>query len=62
MQTLLIVDDDESVRLALPEALSCAGRAIIVCGDPESAQLVVDATSRRASSPTFVLPAPTSQF
>lgn len=42
MQTLLIVDDDESVRLALPEALSCAGRAIIVCGDVESAQLVVE--------------------
>jgi hypothetical protein len=30
MQTLPIVDDDESVRLALPEALSCAGRAIMV--------------------------------
>lgn len=42
MQTLLIVDDDEAVRLALPEALSCAGRAIIVCGDLESAQLVVE--------------------
>jgi EAL domain-containing protein (putative c-di-GMP-specific phosphodiesterase class I) len=42
MQTLLIVDDDESVRLALPEALSCAGREIIVCSDLESAQLVVE--------------------
>jgi len=42
MQTILIVDDDEAVTEGLAEALRRPGRELILCGDLESAQLVVE--------------------
>jgi len=41
MQTLLIVDDDPAIALALAIALECTGRRIIVCRDLESAQIIL---------------------
>ncbi|MCU1246385.1 MAG: hypothetical protein JWN02_2295 [Acidobacteria bacterium] len=42
MQTILIVDDDETVTEGLAEALQRPGRELILCSDLESAQLVVE--------------------
>src|SRR5260370_23883312 len=42
MQTVLIVDDDDSVTEGLAETLQRAGRELILCRDLESAQLVVE--------------------
>ena len=41
-QTILIVDDDEKIGLALAEGLETAGRHILVCRDVESADLVLE--------------------
>jgi EAL domain-containing protein (putative c-di-GMP-specific phosphodiesterase class I) len=42
MQTILIVDDDDSVTEGLAETLQRTGRELILCRDLESAQLVVE--------------------
>jgi FOG: EAL domain len=42
MQTILIVDDDDNLREGLAEALRRPGREVILCGDLESAQLVIE--------------------
>ncbi len=42
MQTILIVDDDDSVTEGLAENLQRPGRELILCGDLESAQLVIE--------------------
>lgn len=41
MQTLLIVDDDQTIGLGLAAALERDGRRIIVCRDLESAQIIL---------------------
>lgn len=40
-QTLLIVDDEQTLGLGLALALECDGRRIIVCRDLESAQIIL---------------------
>ncbi len=42
MQTILIVDDDDTVTEGLAENLQRPGRELILCGDLESAQLVIE--------------------
>ncbi|MBI2212507.1 MAG: EAL domain-containing response regulator [Acidobacteria bacterium] len=42
MQSILIVDDDETVSCAVADALVRDGRKLILCSDLESAQLVIE--------------------
>jgi len=41
-QAILVVDDDDSIREGLGEALYANGRTVITCSDIESAQVVVE--------------------
>lgn len=41
-QAILVVDDDDTIREGLGEALYAAGRTVITCSDAESAQVVVE--------------------
>src|SRR5258708_620947 len=42
MQTILIVDDDRTANEAVAEVLREAGRELVLCGDIESAELVLE--------------------
>jgi EAL domain-containing protein (putative c-di-GMP-specific phosphodiesterase class I)/ActR/RegA family two-component response regulator len=50
MQTILLVDDDSGANEALAVLLAEAGRRLVLCGDVESAELVVN-----RGAPTFVV-------
>ena len=41
-QAILVVDDDDAIRVGLGEALHAHGRTVITCSDIESAQVVVE--------------------
>jgi EAL domain-containing protein (putative c-di-GMP-specific phosphodiesterase class I)/ActR/RegA family two-component response regulator len=51
MQTILILDSDRGANDALAELLCVSGRHVILCGDVESAELVVN----RTPAPDFVI-------
>jgi EAL domain-containing protein (putative c-di-GMP-specific phosphodiesterase class I) len=42
MQTILIIDDDPLITEALAQLLEQSGRELILCGDLESAQMVIE--------------------
>lgn len=42
MQTILIIDDDPLIKEALAQLLEQSGRELILCGDLESAQMVIE--------------------
>jgi EAL domain-containing protein (putative c-di-GMP-specific phosphodiesterase class I) len=41
-QAILVVDDDDAIRIGLGEVLHAHGRTVITCSDIESAQVVVE--------------------
>lgn len=42
MQTILVIDDEVAVAEGIAAALSCGGRTIFLCGDAESAEVLLE--------------------